>query len=116
MRGAFLGIAAAASLFGGVALAQEPRPAAPSASSVFDWNGFYVGVQAGGAWGDQNNNLSEELVSGTSIPECLRDRNCASEDDFGLDGVVGGAHAGFNIQSGPFVFGLEGDLDGSSVD
>jgi outer membrane immunogenic protein len=116
MRGAFLGLAAAVSLFGGVALAQEPPPAAPGASSVFDWNGFYVGVQAGGAWGDQNNNLSEELNSEIAIPECLRDSDCASEGDFGLDGVVGGAHAGFNIQSGPFVFGLEGEVDGSGVD
>ena len=117
MRAALLGIAAAASLYGGVALAQDSAPAAP-APAVFDWTGFYVGVHAGGAWDGQNDHPSETMDRSPegSVSECPSDINCPGEDAFDLDGIVGGAHAGCNVQSGPFVFGAEADLVGSGMD
>ena len=56
---------------------------------VFTWTGFYVGANAGYAWGSSN--------WGTG--------------NFGTKGWLGGGTLGYNLQSGSFVWGVEGDLD-----
>jgi len=58
-------------------------------SGVYDWSGFYLGLQAGGGWTRMNDTGSI----------------------YGLNGFMLGAHAGYNFQSGNFVFGVEGDLN-----
>ncbi len=97
MRIANLAIAAAAALAAGPALAGtlEPAPApepiiapAPAAPSA-DWSGFYVGGQLGYGFGE----LSFDV------------------DDFDLDGVIGGFHAGYLWDTGQFVFGPEIQYD-----
>ena len=69
-------------------------PAAPfiAAAPVFTWTGFYVGVNAGYGWSDDDN----DAVA------------LADEDDDG--GFLGGAQVGYNYQIGSFVVGLEGDI------
>jgi len=71
-----------------------PQPA-PYYSPVYNWTGFYVGINGGGAWG-------------TSQWDSL--------GSFDLSGGMVGGTAGFNWQSGPLVLGIEGDLDWSSID
>ena len=58
------------------------------------WTGFYVGLNAGGAWGN---------VDVTGFPS------------YGHSGFEGGAQFGGNWQRGPFVFGLEGDVGGFDI-
>lgn len=55
------------------------------------WTGFYIGPNLGYGWADVG-------VSGASH----------------LDGVVGGGQLGYNWQAGSFVFGIEGDIEGTS--
>lgn len=65
-------------------------PAAPmEVAPVASWGGFYAGVQAGYGFGGDVN------IDG---------------DEYDMDGFVGGAFAGYNVQSGPWVFGAEGDV------
>ncbi len=59
---------------------------------IFTWTGVYVGGQIGYEWG------REPVTSFSSEPS----------------GVVGGAHIGYNAQFNQFVYGLEGDVNGSS--
>lgn len=77
---------------------------------LFDWTGFYVGVQAGGAWGDVR----------------VDDYNCIKIDDCDgpgnryfveadVSGWKGGAHVGYNQQFGTFVLGAESDINFSTV-
>jgi len=78
----------------GQAPVYTPPPQA-SYSSQFDWSGPYAGVTAGYGWGHFN-------VGGD------------------VDGLVGGAYAGFNHQFGSGVYGIEMDgvvsgADGSSA-
>ena len=74
-----------------------------SASQPVNWSGFYVGGQIGGAWNDtdwqyDNANWFNTLGPVIVIP------------GFDMDGsgFLGGGQAGFNYQSGVWVFGVEG--------
>jgi len=81
---------------------------APVVAAAYDWTGFYIGIHAGGAWLDhkqstiQNNGTCNTLgTAPTSVANC-------SLTAFG--GIVGG-FAGYNVQSGRVVYGIE--VDGS---
>jgi len=79
--------------------ADLPRAMPTKAPAIFapgySWTGFYLGVNGGGAFGrsDWSGFGNDTNVSG------------------GLVGVT----AGYNWQSGQWVFGLEGDIDWSSI-
>jgi outer membrane immunogenic protein len=62
-----------------------------NADPLFDWSGFYLGLNAGGIWGRTNQ----------PIPDVFMDIH---------GGLIGGT-AGYNWQSGNRVFGIEGDYD-----
>ena len=70
----------------------------PVIVSNYDWTGFYLGVNGGGAWGSSRYSL------GT-----------ADSNGFGVAGGLAGGTAGFNYQLGHVVVGFEGDLDWSDV-
>jgi outer membrane immunogenic protein len=76
------------------------EPAAAPVAVAYDWSGFYVGVQGGYLWGQADHSYS----------------NGAPSDDSDPDGFIGGVHVGYNWQSGSFVYGVEGDFEGGSVD
>lgn len=79
---------------------ESPAPGAP-----YDWTGFYAGAQVGYGWG-RDRIHDESLVSGISD----------YSDRFGIEGVTGGLHAGYNYQFAPWVIGLEGDIELADVD
>jgi outer membrane immunogenic protein len=77
----------------------EPPPAFPQAK-VYDWTGFYLGINGGGAFGD---------VDWSSVPDLSSGSSSFS------GGLVGGT-AGYNLQTGePYVLGVEADLDWSGL-
>jgi outer membrane immunogenic protein len=84
--------------FAGAASAADlPLRAAPpapviAAAPIFTWTGFYVGVNAGYGWSDDDFDAVD----------------FADDEDDG--GFVGGAQIGYNYQIGSFVVGLEGDV------
>lgn len=80
------------------ALALTFASAAATAGSAPIWNGVYVGAHIGGAFG------SDEFSDPT--------------DALSLDtgGVVGGIHAGYNLNAGSVILGIEGDFSWSSAD
>jgi outer membrane immunogenic protein len=78
--------------------ARGVAPMAPAPAFVaYNWSGFYVGVNAGGA------KLSTDVYD----PDYWYYGGTLNRSKFG--GIVG-AQLGFNMQSGSFVYGLEGDL------
>jgi outer membrane immunogenic protein len=66
-----------------------------------NWSGFYVGVNAGGAWSD----LQSTDVDGNWDSAGHKFTNSTS-------GVFGGAQGGYNFQRGNIVFGPELDFGG----
>src|SRR3954469_21077669 len=54
--------------------------------NAYSWAGPYLGANLGYGWGTVDNNLAKP------------------------SGLLGGVQAGYNWQSGPLVYGVEGDL------
>lgn len=74
------------------ALASGPTTIYPSAPPVMSWTGFYVGSHLGGAWTDNDwSNIS------------LTNERAA----FSSSGFAGGLHAGYQVQFGQLVAGVE---------
>jgi outer membrane immunogenic protein len=76
--------------------ADLPRPTykAPVYVAPFSWTGFYVGINGGYGFGKSN--WSDVL--GTT-------------GDFNVNGAMAGGTLGYNLQTGVWVWGLEGDID-----
>jgi outer membrane immunogenic protein len=71
---------------------------------VYNWTGFYIGLNAGVAFGSGGNVTVTPTLNGvTEIGQG------------GRSGFAGGGQAGYNIQSGAFVYGIETDLDGVAI-
>ncbi len=66
----------------------------------FTWNGFYVGINAGYGFGTSK---WSDTVTGVST------------GDFDINGALVGGTAGYNMQLGGFVLGIEGDIGGSFI-
>jgi outer membrane immunogenic protein len=92
-------------------LPMRSAPPAPapvfSAVPVFTWSGFYVGVNAGYGWQDNNNGNSVFVPAGTIAGTGAG--TITYGDDNG-EGFVGGGQIGYNAQFGAFVVGVEADL------
>lgn len=71
--------------------------AAPA--QVWNWTGFYLGINGGGAWGQTRHTDNFGVTTGNF-------------DTSG--GVVGGTY-GANWQTGRFVIGFEGDFDWANI-
>lgn len=89
---------AVVTMMSGANAADLPRRAAmpvkaPAYVAPYSWTGAYVGINGGGAWG----------------------RSSWSGTDFDTSGGMVGATLGYNWQTGPVVFGLEGDIDWSGI-
>jgi outer membrane immunogenic protein len=59
--------------------------------NMYSWAGPYIGGNIGWDWGSVDNNPTKP------------------------SGFVGGAQAGYNWQTGPWVFGIEGDIQGNGA-
>ena len=92
--------------------------AAGTLTEEYDWTGFYVGPHVGvgridshGVYrGDRFTN--PPLVTPPDLPRPAP----IKLSDIDNQGIVGGFQAGYNFQSGPLVFGIEGDFTGLNWD
>jgi outer membrane immunogenic protein len=80
--------------------APTPAPVYAPATPYYDWTGFYLGANGGWAEGDSRFNFE-----GAGL----------GRDRFDTSGFLAGGTAGYNVQLGHIVFGLEGDVDWSNV-
>jgi outer membrane immunogenic protein len=71
-----------------------PPPVAPVYAAIYNWTGFYVGINGGGGWG-------RSTWDGI--------------DKFDISGGLIGATIGYNWQLGQAVLGVEGDIAWSGI-
>jgi outer membrane immunogenic protein len=89
-----ISVAIATATAGTAAAADLPRGPAPyyySPPAVYNWSGFYAGLNLGYQWGK---------VTNSSIDP---------------SGIAGGGQIGYNWQVGQFVFGAEADIQASAA-
>ena len=70
------------------------------------WAGPYLGLNAGYGFGKSN---TDTVISDSTVGTPLVATSTSSK----LDGMIFGAQAGFNWQSGPWVAGIEADIQSS---
>ena len=96
MKTKFLAIVVTAATAAGTAAAADlPRNPAPyyyPPPAIYNWTGFYAGLNLGYQWGSVSN------FSGNP------------------SGIAGGGQIGYNWQVGQFVFGAETDIQASAAD
>ncbi len=97
-------LATLAALGGSVSAADLPSKKAPLiapivAAPVFTWAGAHVGAHFGHMWGRTR----------------VDDSGTITETGARTNGFLGGGLAGYNFQSGAFVYGLEADASYGSV-
>lgn len=84
---------------------KAPYYKAPAIEAVYDWTGFYAGVNAGVGLG---RNRTQSFAPGYSDSHYLSPL-----------GAVGGGQIGYNWQTnsflGPIVFGIEADIQGADM-
>jgi outer membrane immunogenic protein len=103
----------------GAMAADLPRRAAPPAfvaAPVFTWTGFYVGVNVGYGWRNNDDNNSIFFPAGSITGSAATTGNLTLFDNNDEDGgILGGAQIGYNVQFGSFVFGIEGDIQAADL-
>jgi outer membrane immunogenic protein len=88
---------------------KAPVYKAPAVAPVSNWTGFYVGLNAGYAWGNSDTtSISGATLTGTGV------LLAAPPPGLTPNGFIGGGQAGYNWQIGQWVFG--GEIDFSGLD
>jgi len=95
-------------------------PAAAQMMPGGAWQGFYTGLNIGGAWLDASGSLSPTgcfaTVGGCGPAAGGGGASRTFSRSFNASGPIGGIQAGYNWQIAPqWVLGLEADFDGSGV-
>ena len=76
--------------------ADMPVKAPPAPPPLYNWSGFYLGANLGGAWTSGSLNIPGNNLYG------------------GLTEFIGGVQAGYNFQLGHLLFVVEGDFHGAT--
>ena len=107
--------AAILSLMAGFAFAADlpartyAKAPAPVAVAAYNWSGFYVGLNVGGAWGDNPYAYNPQY---TAAPAGFPAQAAIDgSGKFRPSGVTAGGQAGYNWQASQFVFGIEADVE-----
>jgi outer membrane immunogenic protein len=102
MKRRFIAAAATIAATTGQVLAADlpmPNLAPPLPAAVYNWTGFYLGINGG--FGTGNSNWSDGPIGTTG--------------SFPTSGFLVGGTAGINYQIGEYVFGIEGDGDWTNL-
>jgi outer membrane immunogenic protein len=100
-------VAAAASAAGADLSTAPTYKAPPAPAPYYDWNGFYAGVNVGGAW-------TSDSLHQTGVPTGPRGADVRAATN--SSGVVGGGQLGYNWVAAPnWLLGVEADVSGADL-
>jgi len=96
-------------------MAVKARPIA--VDPVYNWTGWYIGGNVGYAWGKSDTTTVVDPTSSWAVEQVpFRNEFMAlGSQNYSPRGVVGGLQAGYNYQSGAWVFGLEADISAANI-
>jgi outer membrane immunogenic protein len=90
---------------------RQPPPVYVPPVPIFSWTGLYLGGQVGYAWANDPANVAAATPADEFGPASFDTASFSSRPQ----GVIGGAHIGYNLQINQWVVGLEGSVDGTSI-
>jgi outer membrane immunogenic protein len=122
LRGSLFATTLATAAFASAAFATKtlaadmPLKAPPRVAAPVNWSGIYIGGHVGYGWADKDFSLPD--IAGEKFGDCYgKDQFCYDFTKLGgpvlsqnLKGFLGGVQGGFNVQSGAFVLGIEGQF------
>ncbi len=77
----------------------------PTITPIFDWTGFYAGLNGGYGWSNRTNDTV--FVTSATVAPALQ--------TVSPSGGFGGGQLGYNFQRGGFVSGVEADLQWAGI-
>jgi outer membrane immunogenic protein len=109
MKEAAISIVAVAALIGAPAFAADMAVKAPppAPAPVYDWTGWYAGLNGGGDWGRSRAPMT---VSG-AFPVFTAGFDATASQGFNTSGLTGGVQGGYNWQAGNVLLGVEADFE-----
>lgn len=107
MKKAMIGLAALAAMVGPPALAADMAVKAAAPPPPFSWTGAYGGLNIGGAWTRTDFDPSTMVNIITNPPSPVVNYPTVRADS---SAVIGGGQAGYNLQLGGWVVGIEQDF------
>jgi outer membrane immunogenic protein len=120
-----LGVALTALTAGSALAADLPRkaygPPPLLPAPILTWSGWYVGLNAGGIWANNSdfNNTATAFDNGAGPSNTAVAAAMAAGVPLSLHGnnagVIGGGQFGYNYQTGAVVWGVETDIQGTSL-
>lgn len=78
---------------------------------IFTWSGFYVGLNAGATFNDNNRRLRPVIVNNGFVDADVTIFDTVFRDSDDDAAFTGGAQIGYNWQFGAFVAGVEADIN-----
>jgi outer membrane immunogenic protein len=88
--------------------------------SQFGWSGFYVGGNAGYAWGDADFSINPTgnwlTLPDPTFPTQRASIEATTNGTLEPEGFAGGVQVGYNEQRGTWLLGIEADIDGIDAD
>jgi outer membrane immunogenic protein len=115
--------AVSAIVFTQITLAADLPVKAPfiAPAPVYNWTGFYIGLNAGGAWGTFHATTTTDFnpapLGGPPVynisnpPEDVAALAAVGAQNISGAGFTGGGQVGYNWQAGAAVFGVEADIN-----
>ena len=85
-------------------LAKKHNNLPAQSNAPFDWSGFYLGADIGGAW--QDDNLIETQIGNPGYSHAQSAKSSS---------LIGGLHFGYNFEQSPLVLGIEADVQGTGL-
>jgi outer membrane immunogenic protein len=112
--------AAAVAAFSAPAAAADmrmPVKAPPPVAAIFNWTGFYIGVNGGGAFGTSNDVIITETTNAGALVVGAPWPGFGNFGTHELTGGFGGGQIGYNWQApgSNWVWGIETDFQGASI-
>jgi outer membrane immunogenic protein len=90
------------------------KAAPPAPAPVYNWTGWYVGVNAGASFGRAKTDFNVAPIAVTTTGPTIPVAGFAGSDTVSPSGFIGGGQIGYNWQVSPiWVVGLEADFQGS---
>jgi outer membrane immunogenic protein len=115
---------AAVALIGTPALAADMAvkapPPPPAPAPVFSWTGFYAGLNAGGIWERDSIETAVTPIACADpsvCPALFAATSAATSAQLSTPATsfIGGVQIGYNYQTGPLVWGIETDFQGTNL-